>query len=95
MKENPIVPRKEQETVIQISRDTDVANIYTTDSRYINKLNKIYKPSKKIKCDRQIVAMEYDVPAKAISFRSKLSKKAMSDEEKQKLASRLKNESKG
>ena len=93
MKENPVVPRKEQETVIQISRDTDVANIYTTDSRYINKLDKIYKSSRKIKCGRKIVAMEYDVPAKAISFRSKLSR-AISDEAKEKLVSRLKNRDK-
>lgn len=90
MRENPVVPRNEQETVIQISRDTEIANIYTTDSRYINKLDKIYNPTRIIKNKRRIVAKEYEVPAKLISFRSKVTKLNLTDEQRKKLSDEMK-----
>ena len=94
MRENPIVPRIEQETIVNIDRETDTATIYTTDSRYINKLNKIYTPSNIVKNSNKIVAVEYKVPAKMISFRSKMvEKKSMTVDEKKALISRLKKRS--
>lgn len=70
MKKNNAVPKEEQETVIQIGRDGDVAVVYTTDTRYINKLDKMYKRSKVYRNGRTVAAVEYRVPFKCISFRN-------------------------
>lgn len=80
------IPTEEQETVIQISRSTKVANIYTTDTRKINKLDKMYERKVVHKQGRKMVAVEYEVPEKLISYRagkprvtSAAEKKAMAD----------------
>ena len=84
------LPAAEQECVITIDRDTRCARIYASDTRYINKLDKIYKRVRiHQNCDG-ITAVEYEVPEKMISFRSKISKPNFSEEHRKALAERAK-----
>ena len=84
------LPVVEQECVITIDRDTRCARIYASDTRYINKLDKIYKRVRiHQNCDG-VTAVEYEVPEKLISFRSKISKPNFSEEHRKALAERAK-----
>ena len=84
------LPTAEQECVITIDRDTRCARIYASDTRYINKLDKIYKRVRiHQNCDG-VTAVEYEVPEKLISFRSKISKPNFSEEHRRALAERAK-----
>nr|DAP78901.1 MAG TPA: hypothetical protein [Caudoviricetes sp.] len=84
------LPTVEQECVITIDRDTRCARIYASDTRYINKLDKIYKRVRiHQNCDG-VTAVEYEVPEKLISFRSKISKPNFSEEHRKALAERAK-----
>ena len=84
------LPTVEQECVITIDRDTRCARIYASDTRYINKLDKIYKRVRiHQNCDGD-TAVEYEVPEKLISFRSKISKPNFSEEHRKALAERAK-----
>lgn len=77
---NPAVPKEEQETVTQISREGENAVIYTTDTRVINRLDKKYSRTKVYRSSRMVCAVEYDVPARCVSFRG-LTKRASHDDE--------------
>lgn len=84
------LPVAEQECVVTIDRETHCARIYASDTRYINKLDKIYKRVRiHQNCDG-ITAVEYEVPEKLISFRSKISKPNFSEEHRKALAERAK-----
>lgn len=80
----------EQETVITIDRETRRARIYTSDTRYINKLDKRYERKREHINDGKIAAVEYEVPEKLVSFRSKISKPNFSEEHRKALAERAK-----
>lgn len=79
---NKVVPVEEQETVIQFNRDSDTATIYTTDSTVINKLDKRYERTRISRNGKQIAAIEYDVPKKFISYKTKTRKLNISSEQK-------------
>lgn len=77
------VPIEEQETVVQFDRTSDNMSIYTSDRRYITKLDKIYKRSKEFKYNGKVEAVEYIVPVKLLTFRSKpVQRKALTEEQK-------------
>lgn len=81
----------EQETVIQIDRETGKANIYTSDARVITKLDKIYDRTEVHKQGRSITAVEYQVPEKLISFRKGTAKrKPLTEAEKKRRAENMK-----
>ncbi len=89
------IPVNEQETVIQFSRDSDDAVIWTSDSTIMTKLDKLvdYKNWHKVKVDKidsEIVAKEYRANKSLISFRSKKSERVLSEEQRQALSDRLK-----
>ena len=86
---NKVVPKDEQETVIQYSRCEDTATIYTTDSTVVNKLNKKYERTRIHRSGKQISAIEYDIPKSMVSFRTKVSSHSMSKDEKEKRTARL------
>ena len=69
------IPVDEQETVVQVDRRADTARIYTTDTRDMNKLDKIYPRVEEHHCEGKIVAVEYEVPRRCISYRSLAKKK--------------------
>ena len=83
------LPCNEQETVICIDRETRAARIYTSDTRFINKLDKLYE-RKKVHCNEDgITAVEYEVAEKLISFRSGVVKRNLTDEQRQQIGERL------
>lgn len=82
---NKVVPADEQETVVQYSRNTDTATIYTTDSTVVNKLDKKYKRTRIHRSGGQISAIKYDIPKKMISYRVKERKLTLTDSQKKNL----------
>ena len=79
---NKVVPKDEQETVIQFNRDSDIAAIYTTDSTVVNKLDKKYERTRIHRSDKQISAIEYDIPKSMVSFRTKDRKLSLTDDQR-------------
>ena len=95
MSEEKKIPRgavspSEQETVVVIDRQTRKANIYSTDTRFINKLDKRYERTKEHFNEDGICAVEYEVPENLISFRSPTAKRTMTEEQKKAASERLK-----
>lgn len=85
----------EQETVITIDRETRRARIYTSDTRFINKLDKLYERKKVHRNADGITAVEYEVPEKYISFRSGIPKRVYTDEQRRALSERAKKQGLG
>lgn len=83
------LPCNEQETVICIDRETRAARIYTSDTRFINKLDKLYERKRVHRNEDGITAVEYEVAEKLISFRSGIVKKNLTDEQRQQIGERL------
>ena len=83
------LPCNEQETVICIDRETRAARIYTSDTRFINKLDKLYERKKVHRNEDGITAVEYEVAEKLISFRSGVVKRNLTDEQRQQIGERL------
>lgn len=82
----------EQETVIVINRTSDTARLYTSDTRYLNRFARLYadKEIKQYQNDGEVVAKEFEVDKRYITFRSALPKRrTVSDEEKKILRERL------
>lgn len=84
------LPCNEQETVICIDRETRAARIYTSDTRFVNKLDKLYERKRVHRNEDGITAVEYEVAEKLISFRSGLSKRVYTDEERAARSERMK-----
>lgn len=84
------IPTNEQETVIQISRDGDVATIYTSDSTMMTKMRKIYPCHRQHVNRGEVVAEEYRVPKPLISFRKKRVKRTLTAEQKEAMKENLK-----
>lgn len=83
------LPCNEQETVICIDRETRAARIYTSDTRFINKLDKLYERKRVHRNEDGITAVEYEVAEKLISFRSGVVKRNLTDEQRQQIGERL------
>lgn len=83
------VPTDEQETVIQFDRNSTVCHVYTTDSTVMTKLDKIHKRVKQDYVNGKPIAAYYEFDKRLLSFRSKIMKKNLSDEEKKKARERL------
>ena len=64
------LPVEEQETVVQLDRQTRIATIYTSDSRLMNRLSKKYECTKEHRNEGKVVALEFKVPESYITFRS-------------------------
>mgnify|MGYP000974231578 CR=1 FL=1 len=84
------LPAAEQECVITIDRDTRRATIYASDTRYINKLDKLYERVREHRNCDGITAVEYEVPEKLISFRSGIVKRTLTDEQKKAFTEQMK-----
>lgn len=83
------LPVAEQECVITIDRETRRARIYASDTRYINKLDKLYERVRVHRNCDGITAVEYELPEKLISFRSGVVKMNLTDEQRRKIGERL------
>lgn len=84
------LPCNEQETVICIDRETRAARIYTSDTRFINKLDKLYERKKVHRNEDGITAVEYEVAEKLISFRKGIVRQQLTDEQKHIRSERMK-----
>ena len=89
------LPCNEQETVICIDRETRAARIYTSDTRFIKKLDKLYERKRVHRNEDGITAVEYEVAEKLISFRRGVVKLNLTEEEKRERAARLQKRRKG
>ena len=83
------LPCNEKEKVICIDRETRAARIYTSDTRFINKLDKLYERKRVHRNEDGVTAVEYEVAEKLISFRSGIVKKNLTDEQRQQIGERL------
>ncbi len=92
------VPIYEQETTISFSRDEDFADIYTSDTTMMTKYDKFvankdlpdWECKKEIyDCDGNLCAKIYRTKKKLISARSAITKRELTDEQKQEMADRL------
>lgn len=77
------VPMSEQETVVQYDRNGETMTIYTSDSTQMTRLDKIYSRHKEHKQGGEVVAVEYVVDKKLLSYRSKRFKRVLSDEQRE------------
>jgi hypothetical protein len=81
---------EEQEVHVSFGRLDDRASIYVSDTRYINKLDKLVEKSPEwkrehveiIKATGELVGVTYSCPINLISFRSATKVVNMTDEEK-------------
>ena len=83
------IPTQEQETVICIGRDDKKARVYTSDTRWMTKMDKVAARQQIHKQGRAITAVEYVVPEKYVKVAAPR-KRVMSAEQKAKLAEQLK-----
>lgn len=84
------LPISEQETVITIDRETREARIYASDTRTINKLDKLYERKRVHRNADGITAVEYAVPEKYISFRKGVVRQELSEEQRAARSERMK-----
>ena len=84
------LPISEQETVITIDRETREARIYASDTRTINKLDKLYERRRIHRNADGITAVEYEVPEKYISFRKGVVRQELSEEQRAARSERMK-----
>ena len=89
----------EQETVIQFNRTDKGATIYTSDTTIMTKLDKLcdsspnyYKLEREETAEGKVVGKFYKLADKTrISFRSKKIERILTEEERQKLSERARN----
>lgn len=88
------VPIAEQETVIQFNRVDDIARISTSDSTMKTKFTKLcemYPKHWKIISNDDVYCSYECTPKSLISYRSKVSERELTDEQKQVMAERMRN----
>lgn len=83
------VPMDEQETVIQFDRNGTVCHVYTTDSTMMTKLDKIHKRVRQDYINGKPIAAYYEFDKKLLSFRSKIPKRTLTDEQRKAASERL------
>lgn len=88
------IPIDEQETIIILGRDSQIALISTTDTRHMNKFDKLVKNNPAewrlhgdYTSNGDVVEKEYECPINLISFRK--ATKTISDEQKEAAAERM------
>lgn len=85
------IPLAEQEVVITISRDSDTASVYCSDSTWITKMDKLVSKSPelfKVVRDDDF-GKTYSCPKRLVSMRSSIKSREMTDEQRQAAADRL------
>ena len=87
----------EQETVVNFDRNTDKATVYTSDSTMLTKLHKLMEKNPKEwrlidngRINGEIVSETFECPKRLISFRTSTTSRAMTEEQREAAAERLK-----
>ncbi len=88
--------RYEQEVTIGFNAAEDTAELYTADSVWMRKLDKLveqnpeqFKPGREETYKGEVVAKRYSFPKRFITIRSKDVKRELTDEQRAELAERL------
>jgi hypothetical protein len=87
-----LLQAEEQETIIIIDRNSDTAKLYSSDTRFRNRFRKLYgdRQVKTYSQNGEVVAEEFEVDKRLITFRSAVPKRReLSEEEKAELRGRL------
>lgn len=93
------IPIEEQETIVNFRRNDTEAEIYTSDSTVLTKLRTLARKNPKTwvsvekirdSKDHDIVAERFHCPKKLISFRSTITVRKYTEEQKRELAERMK-----
>lgn len=88
----------EQETSVSFARDSDICIVYTSDSTVMTKLDKLVEsdnlPHWKLKEEHrllngELIGKTYETHKRLISFRSNISTREMSDEQKEAASERF------
>lgn len=88
----------EQETSVSFVRDSDICTVYTSDSTIMTKLDKLAESDKsphwKLKAEHRLINGEligktYETHKRLISFRSNISTREMSEEQKEAASERF------
>lgn len=91
---------QDQQTVIQFSRDSETATIWTSDRTVMTRLDKFVKDGKnsswRLKeesrlLDGELASKTYETNKRLISFRANIGKRELTDEQKQAAAERMRN----
>lgn len=89
--------RYEQETIINFNAADDTAELYTADPVWMRKLDKLaeqnpgqFKVGRSERCEGTVIAKRYLFPKKLITVRSKVVKRDLTDEQREKLSERMK-----
>ena len=92
------IPVNEQETVVNFTRDSNEARIYTTDTTVLTKLHKLISRSSKDwklvsqdrdSVDHDVIAETYSCPKNLISFRTAKQNRVLTDEQREELSARM------
>jgi hypothetical protein len=81
-----------RETVILIDRTSNTAKVYSSDTRYRNRFRKLYsdKQVKTYQQDGEVIAEEYEIDKRLITFRSAVPKRRqLTEQERAELRARL------
>lgn len=87
-----LLQAEEQETIIIIDRNSDTAKLYSSDTRFRNRFRKLYgdRQVKTYSQNGEVVAEEFEVDKRLITFRSAVPKRReLTEEEKAELRERL------
>lgn len=88
----------EQETSVSFTRDSDICTVYTSDSTIMTKLDKLVESAKaphwKLKEEHrllngELIGKTYETHKRLISFRSNISTREMSEEQKEAASERF------
>lgn len=94
------IPLNEQETVVNFTRGSDEARIYTTDTMVLTKLHKLISRNSKDwklvsqdrdSVDHDVIAETYSCPKNLISFRTAKQNRVLTDEQRKEMSERIKN----
>lgn len=89
----------EQETTVSFMRDSDLCEVYTSDSTIMTKLDKLAESDKaphwKLKAEHklqtgELVGKTYQTHKRLISFRADITTRELTDEQKEVAADRMK-----
>ena len=89
----------EQETSVSFTRDSDICTVYTSDSTVITKLDKLAESDKspywKLKEEHrlhngELIGKTYETHKRLISFRSNITTREMSEDQKEAASERFK-----
>ena len=92
------IPVNEQETVINFTRGSDEARIYTTDTTVLTKLHKLISRNSKDwklvsqdrdSVDHDVIAETYSCPKSLVSFRVAKQSRVLTDEQREELSARM------